>query len=267
MEAAIVFDMDGVLVDTEPLKFRAHRKAVEARGGELGPDRYRRGMGHPHDDVIRFFLSGAGLPSGPEAVQAYEERFRAAYRELLVRELAPTDGAEELLDACMRQDRQLALVTSSDPSMVEIVLERLEAAPRFAAVVTAADVDAGKPAPDPYRRARTALGPAGDRAVAVEDTEAGVASATAAGLPVVAVRHAFNGRHDFGRAAAVVDSLAPAAAFLDRLDRLAGGIGPAPGERPAAGDRSGDDDGPAAGDGRGPGDGETAGGGPGRAGG
>lgn len=242
MTADIVFDLDGVLVDTERLKFRAHREAVEAAGGRLDRDDYRRGMGRPHDEVIRLFLSAAGLPDDPVAAGAYEDRFRAAYRRRLEEELAPAEGADELLAACGRQGRRLALVTSSDPWMVEIVLGRLGWEGRFGAVVTAADVEAEKPDPEPYRRASAALeavdagsgtgnrdtGPAG--AVAVEDTEAGVASAAGAGLPVMAVRHAFNGRHDFGRAAAVVDGLAPADAFLARADRLAAG-----GSRPAGG--------------------------------
>lgn len=222
--ADVVFDLDGVLVDTERLKFRAHREAVEAAGGRLDRDDYRRGMGRPHDEVIRLFLSAAGLPADPGAADAYEARFRAAYRRRLEEELAPALGAEELLAACRREGRRLALVTSSDPWMVEIVLDRLGWRDRFEAVVTAADVDAEKPDPEPYRRALAALAGRGRdvvRAVAVEDTEAGVASAAGAGLPVVAVRHDLNGRHDFGRAAAVADGLAPAGDFLDRLDRTA----------------------------------------------
>lgn len=226
MRPEIVFDLDGVLVDTERLKFRAHRAAAEGRGGELDRDLYRRGMGHPHDQVIRLFLSASGLETTPAEVEAYERRFRAAYRELLRSELEPVAGAEELLEACRAQGRRLALVTSSDPWMVEIVGERLGWSGRFDAVVTAADVAAEKPDPEPYRRALDGLGVGELGAVAVEDTEAGVASAAGAGLPVVAVRHAFNVRHDLGEAADVVDSLAPAAGLLARLDRAAAGRPP-----------------------------------------
>ena len=222
MQAAIVFDMDGVLVDTEPLKARAHRRALEERGGELTSELYRRHMGNPHDRVIRAFLEGSGLEASDEAVEAYERTFRAAYRRLLRDDLRPTAGAVELLEACRSEGRSLVLVTSSDRWMVEIALPSLGADGLFEGTVTADDVEAEKPHPAPYRRAREALGAAGRRAVAVEDTEAGVASATAAGLSTVAVRHAFNADHDFRAAAAVLESLAPAEKVLALVDRLAG---------------------------------------------
>lgn len=248
--AAIVFDLDGVLVDTEPLKLRAHRAAVEERGGELGEGLYRSWMGGPHDEVIRAFLEASGLASDDAAVTDYEATFRAAYRELLTTELAPTEGAEALLAACREEGRRRALVTSSDPWMVEIVLPRLGGRELFEAVVTAGDVEREKPAPDPYRQALAALGGgasgetgrapadgrkgpapgAGDdrsRPVAVEDTRAGVASARAAGLPVIAVRHAFNTEHAFDEADAMVVSLAPAVDLLDLVDRIAVRSGPA----------------------------------------
>lgn len=222
MEAAMVFDMDGVLVDTEPLKARAHRRAVEERGGELTLELYRRQMGNPHGEVVRAFLRGAGLDASDAAAEAYEETFRQAYRRLLTETMEPAAGAEELLRACRAEGRPLALVTSSDRWMAEIALARLGAEEAFEAVVTAEDVEDEKPHPAPYLRAREQLGGAGGRAVAVEDTEAGVASASAAGLPVVAVRHSFNGDHDFGAAAAVLESLAPAEKMLTLVDRLAG---------------------------------------------
>lgn len=222
MQAAIVFDMDGVLVDTEPLKARAHRRALAEKGGELTSELYRRQMGNPHDRVIRAFLEGAGLEAGEDAVETYEASFRAAYRRLLDEDLRPTEGAPELLEACRSEGRPLALVTSSDRWMAEIALDRLGADDLFGETVTADDVEAEKPDPAPYRRAREALGDAAGRAVAVEDTEAGVASATSAGLPTVAVRHAFNAAHDFGGAAAELESLAPAERVLALVDRLAG---------------------------------------------
>lgn len=223
MNAAIVFDMDGVLADTETLKFRAHRVAVEARGGELDRDLYRGEMGGVHEDVVRAFLAASGLETSSGALEAYEDRFRAAYRRLLSRDLEPMEGAQEVLERCRGSGRRLALVTSSERWMAEVVLGGLGARDAFEVVVTADDVEREKPDPEPYRRARSALGPAAGHAVAVEDTRAGVASAAAAGLPVVAVRHALNRDHPFDGADVVVASLAPAGTFLSTVDRLAAG--------------------------------------------
>jgi len=219
--AAIVFDMDGVLVDTEPLKARAHRSVLEARGGELPLELYRDQMGGAHRQVIRTFLHASGLDAGPEAVEDYEEGFRGAYRDLLERELRPVAGARDLLRRVVEEERAVALVTSSERWMVRRVLPRLGAEDVFRAVVTAEDVEREKPAPDPYLRARSALGADSDRAVAVEDTRSGVAAASAAGLVVVAVRHEFNRDQVFPRAAAEAEQLTPAEDFLSLVDRVA----------------------------------------------
>jgi HAD superfamily hydrolase (TIGR01509 family) len=220
--ADIVFDMDGVLAHTEPLKLRAHRAAVEERGGTLEEALYRREMGGVHGGVVRAFLRESGLDDSPSAVAAYEDRFQEEYRELLNSELAPTPGATEVLGACRGSGRRLVLVTSSERWMAEIVLSRLADPHPFLAVITADDVERTKPHPEPYRRARAALG-ADAAAVAVEDTTAGVTSASGAGLPVVAVRHALNRQEQFPEAAAEVQSLSPADDFLELVDRLAAG--------------------------------------------
>lgn len=212
--------MDGVLADTEPLKFRAHRAAVEARGGSLEEALYRREMGSAHEGVIRAFLDASDLETSDRAVAAYEERFREAYRELLSRELIAIDGADDVIDACRRSGRRLALVTSSERWMAETVLSGLGFLEAFETVVTADDVERLKPDPEPYLRARRALGDDASP-VAIEDTRSGTVSASEAGLPVVAVRHRLNRDEGFGDAAAVVDSLAPPGEFLELVDRVA----------------------------------------------
>ncbi|MFP3948366.1 MAG: HAD family hydrolase, partial [Longimicrobiales bacterium] len=228
----------------------------EEAGGTLDADGYRREMGKAHVGVIRAFLSASGLDTSDAAVERYRERFRRAYRKLLAAELRPMPGARELLVACREQGRPLALVTSSERWMAEIVLEQIldgipvgatEAAgdstpleTLFQAIVTADDVENEKPDPEPYLRARKALGrdPASgaeDRpVVAVEDTPAGVTSAAAAGLPVIAVRHDFNRHHPFDHATAVIESLAPVDRFLSAVDAVADEVAhraPAPGSR------------------------------------
>lgn len=223
MRAAIVFDMDGVLADTERLKFRAHRAACEAMGGGLDADTYRREMGGVHEEVVRAFLAASELETTHDAVEDYETRFQDAYRRLLTSDFRAMPGAREVLAACRTQERPLALVTSSEGWMAGTVLDRLGARDAFRAVVTADDVRNEKPHPEPYRRARRALAASGRAAVAVEDTRAGVASAAAAGLPVLVVRHDFNRDQAFDEAAAVLESLAPAEAFLETADEVVEG--------------------------------------------
>lgn len=223
MMTPIVFDMDGVLADTEPLKFRAHGRALRSFGGELSRELYRREMGGVHEDVIRAFLAASEVKATAQTMANYEARFQESYRELLEHELSPCEGARELLDACRRGGRLVALVTSSERWMADRVLDGLGAVELFETVITADDVERQKPDPEPYRRARSALGGSTSRpAVAVEDTPAGLASATAAGLPVIVVVHRLNRDADFPGASAVVESLAPADRFLDLVDAIAG---------------------------------------------
>ncbi|MDX1568380.1 MAG: HAD family phosphatase, partial [Longimicrobiales bacterium] len=202
---AIVFDMDGVLADTERLKFRAHRAATEEAGGTLDADGYRQEMGKAHVGVIRAFLSASGLDTSDGAVERYEDRFQEAYRKLLATDLQPMQGARELLATCREQERPLALVTSSERWMAEIVLQEIlkgiPAGPRdrttsdgdtafdrgavFQAIVTADDVEKEKPDPEPYLRAIEALLPR-DARKPREDTEVGSRNG-AEKRPIVAV--------------------------------------------------------------------------------
>lgn len=205
MDKAVLFDMDGVLIDTEGLKARAHAETLARYGGALPPDTYSLWMGRSQHEVQTAFAAAAGVSiPGDE----YAEVFGAIYGSILEEGFNTTPGARELLTTLCSAGCRLALVTSSLRWMLERVFEETGFAPLFDAVVTADDVIREKPAPDAYLRALALLGAEPERAVVVEDTEAGVAAGRAAGCEVVAVRHAWNARHDFRAAFAVLPGFA-----------------------------------------------------------
>lgn len=204
----VLFDLDGVLVDTEGLKEASHRETLRELGfeGEIPDSFYHSMIGRSQTLVERLYLEEAGL-AGRIDPETYHVRFRAAYTRRLRTEPTLVSGARPLLGRLRAEAWRLALVSASQRWMVEIVLERTGMGEDFGAVITAADVTHDKPDPEPYLRAldRLRLGPAS--AVVVEDTPTGLAAGLAAGLPVVAVRHAWNAPFDLSGATTVLTGL------------------------------------------------------------
>ncbi|WP_105975500.1 HAD-IA family hydrolase [Streptomyces geranii] len=175
---AVLFDMDGTLVDTERLWWEAVEQVAGRPLTEADqPDVLGRPVEHTAD-----WLAAATGARAAELAAALHREFAARVRTGIV----PRPGALDLLDALALAGVPTALVTASPRAVADTVLEALGAT-RFAVSVTADDTEHTKPAPDPYLAACRALGvdPAG--CVAVEDTETGVASAEAAGCAVLAV--------------------------------------------------------------------------------
>ncbi|MFQ5890936.1 MAG: HAD family hydrolase [Gemmatimonadota bacterium] len=203
--AAVLFDMDGVLVDTEGLKAEAHALTVARLGGKVPASLYEAVMGEPHAVVARAFADAGGVPLD---LVAYGRAFAEAYESLVEDRLEITPGAIEVLRALAGGECRLAVVSSSQRRMMERILRLTRLAGYFAASISAEDVRDEKPSPEPYLRALRALGVPSGRAVAVEDTETGIEAARRAGLRVIAVRHRYNSQHDLSRAAVVLPSLA-----------------------------------------------------------
>ncbi|MCS0604504.1 HAD-IA family hydrolase [Streptomyces sp. LP11] len=175
---AVLFDMDGTLVDTERLWWEA---VEQAAGRPLTEADQPEVLGRPVEHTARWLAAATGRPAAllaAELHRAFAERVRTG--------IVPRPGALELLDELAAAGIPTALVTASPRAVADLVLDAL-GADRFAASVTADDTPETKPAPDPYLAACRALGVAPAACVAVEDTGTGVASAEAAGCAVLAV--------------------------------------------------------------------------------
>jgi beta-phosphoglucomutase-like phosphatase (HAD superfamily) len=222
----LLFDMDGVVVETEHLKAAAHTAAAERFGGRIPADLYPTVMGQTHAQVRAAFIRASGHPTDPAA---YTRVYREVYHAMLAAAPRLVPGVGELLKRLHAAGYLLGLVTSSSIQSAQMVLDMLVAAgvfsdDMFTAHVFAEDVSRGKPAPDPYLLGLERLGsracvPSQCRALAFEDSNAGVQSAAAAGLPVIALRHRFNAQQDFSCAAAVLDTFTDTDAVYQMIEQ------------------------------------------------
>jgi HAD superfamily hydrolase (TIGR01509 family) len=181
---AVVFDVDGVLIDSEPVWERVRRGFVAGHGGRWPDDAQDRMMGMSTPEWARYISEDFGLTAlAPEEVaEQVVAAMTAEYRVHLP--LLP--GAVDAVRALSARWR-LAVASSAPKSLIEAVLDASGLRPDFAASVSSEEVPRGKPAPDVYLEASARLGVPPMRCAAVEDSSNGLRSAAAAGLAVIAV--------------------------------------------------------------------------------
>jgi HAD superfamily hydrolase (TIGR01509 family) len=181
--AAVVFDLDGVLVDSEARWDAARRAVVEEQGGRWRPEATRAMMGMSAPEWSRYLHEELGVPLAPDEVNAAVVATMAAgYRRRLPLLPGAVEGVRTLAARW-----PLGIASSANRELVELVLERAGLAGCFTALVSSEEVARGKPAPDVYLEAARRLDVAPAACVAVEDSSNGLRAAAAAGMVVVAV--------------------------------------------------------------------------------
>ena len=181
--AAVVFDMDGVLVETEEVWDAVREQLVTERGGRWVPEAQAVMMGMSSPEWSRYLAEELSVPMTPEAInREVVERISARYAAALPLH----DGAVEVVQA-LAERWPLGLASSSNRPVIDLVLELAGLAGCFRATVSSEEVARGKPAPDVYLEAAARLGVAPAACVAVEDSANGLRSAAAADMRVVAV--------------------------------------------------------------------------------
>jgi HAD superfamily hydrolase (TIGR01509 family) len=185
MIEAVVFDLDGVLVDSEPVWEQVRRQVVAEHGGHWAPDAQRRLMGMSTGEWARYLGEDQGVGLPPEQIAALViERMAARYTEHLP--LMP--GAVEAVRRLAAR-WPLGLASSSPPSLIETVLDAASLRSSFQTTMSTEQVSRGKPAPDIYLAVTARLGHPPERCAAIEDSSNGLRSAAAAGLHVIAIPH------------------------------------------------------------------------------
>jgi HAD superfamily hydrolase (TIGR01509 family) len=180
---AVVFDLDGVLIQTEELWDEVREQLARERGGHYDVQAQRDMMGMSSPEWSRYMHERVGLPESPEEIAAeVVGLMEARYREQLP--LIP--GAVEAVERLAAR-WPLGLASSSNRPLIDLVLELSGLGRFFRATVSSEEVARGKPAPDVYLEACRRLGVEATRAAAVEDSHAGIGAARAAGIRVIAI--------------------------------------------------------------------------------
>jgi HAD superfamily hydrolase (TIGR01509 family) len=183
---AVVFDLDGVLLASEEVWDAVRERYVRERGGRYDQEVQRAMMGMSAPEWSLYLHEEAGVADEPETInREVVRRMLEAYR----RELPLLPGAVETVRRTAAAF-PLALASSSNREVFETALELAGVADCFRATVSAEEVERGKPAPDVYLEAAKRLGVEPERCTAVEDSHAGIRSAKAAGMRVVAIPNA-----------------------------------------------------------------------------
>jgi HAD superfamily hydrolase (TIGR01509 family) len=180
---AVVFDLDGVLLDSEQIWDEVREQLARERDGRWHDGAQRAMMGMSSTEWSQYMHDEIGLPEPPEEISAeVVRRLEARYRQ----HLPLLDGAVEAVDRLAAR-WPLGIASSSNREVIDLVLDLSGLAPLFKVTVSSEEVARGKPAPDVYLEAARRLGVPPERSAAIEDSENGIRAAKAAGMRVIAI--------------------------------------------------------------------------------
>ena len=202
---AVVFDLDGLIFNTEDLYQEVGGQLLKRRGKVFCGDLLDAMMGRPADVSLKIMIDWHALDDTVERLAAETDEIFAT---LLDERLDVMPGFWDLITRLEAAGVPKAIATSSGPAFVSDVLGRFDLARRFDFVLTCEDVEHGKPHPEIYLLAAERFGVAPGQMLVLEDSQNGCRAAVAAGAMAVAVPAGHSRRHDFTGAALVAETLA-----------------------------------------------------------
>lgn len=203
---AVIFDMDGVIIDSEPIHSRVKMDTFAHFGIAFNEADLVHYMGRTSDAIFRETLAKCGRTDiKPEDMAAYKH---AHYLEILQSgEIAPVEGSVELIKSLHEAGTPLALATSSNVRVMNTVLDSFGIRPYFNSILSGGELPESKPNPAIYLISAERLGVDPADCLVIEDTTNGILAAKRAGMYCVAYRNPHSGKQDLSKADEIVDSL------------------------------------------------------------
>ena len=216
---AVIFDMDGVLIDSFQSHFESWRRVAAADGRVYTLEQFVAGFGRTSREVIAEQWRPDTLSA--EQIRQIDDRKESLFRELISRDFPAMDHAAELVAALARAGFRIAVGSSGPPANVQLSIDRLGIRPNLSAIVTGAEVTRGKPDPQVFTLAAQRMEVAPARTVVVEDAPVGIEAARRGGMRVIGLASTGRRPEQLSAADLVVSTLADLSpADFDRvLDR------------------------------------------------
>jgi len=202
-KSAAIFDMDGTLVNNEPIKGEALAETCRRHGGESNGDIYKEVVGCKYEVVRNHFLNNARVAIDDNT---FDLTLKEVYLDLLQKEVVLTDGACEFLSRLKKHQFKTGLVSSAQSWQVNSVLKKFSMDSVFDLTLTREDVQEHKPSPEAYILALKKLHLQSENVIVFEDSSSGLIAAKNAGCQVIAVRHAYNKNQNFNTAFREIES-------------------------------------------------------------
>jgi beta-phosphoglucomutase family hydrolase len=185
MSRAVLWDMDGTIVDSAEYHWQAWRDTMSREGSPITHEQFLATFGQRNDSILRQWV---GQKATPELIQRVGDAKESIYRQLVRQHgISALPGALERIHRLHRQGWLQAIASAAPRANVETILDVLHASEYFQAIVSADDVHRGKPDPEVFLMAASKLGVAPKHCIVVEDAEQGIEAAHAAGMKAIGV--------------------------------------------------------------------------------
>lgn len=208
---AVIFDFDGLMVESEGIAYRVWRQVVAEYGSEMSAEFYRKFIGTTPEETVVEICESLGLPISPQELQ---QRYWDQRTETMCVEARAVDGLVALIDDLRQRRLPVGVASNSPTSYVERVLEALQLRKKILTVIGSDQVKQGKPAPDVYLATAEALTVDPGDIVAIEDSPTGIRSAIHAGMTCYTIPNRQLADEDFSQAHQIFRSMSALHAHL-----------------------------------------------------
>ncbi len=204
MLEAVIFDIDGLIIDNEPIHLQAYNNTLKKFDITISESEYAKFVGEETEDIFRYIINNYNISV---RIENLIELKNLEYNNLIKNKLVPREGLLDLLDEIYYKGYKLAIATSSTRIEANYILSALGIANKFDLIASGEDSKRGKPDPEIYKFIANKLYISPSNCVVLEDSENGVKAAKLANMKCIAVPNSITKTNDFSEADLIIDDL------------------------------------------------------------